>query len=434
MYTFKIGIPAEVHDTFVKNHPLCNLLQSSSWAKVKDNWGSEIVGVYEKDTLVASSLVLIKPLPAGFTMLYTPRGPVMDYTNERLVSYFMAELKKFGKKKRALFIKMDPAVQRRSSMNIHYYLIINEQASSGNGRKVARKVIQQLKQQELKYTALYTDYAGHEKELTKELAETTLLPWSEDLDVSTFPILVVLGGDGTLHNVINSLLPYDSAIPLSYIPCGSGNDFARGVGLSRNIDKALHQILRTRRPKEIQTIHYVEANQEEIGLATNNVGLGLDAAIVEKTNESSSKKALNKFKLGSLSYISSIIHVFFKQKGFPILVEMNGKQYTFNRAFLCTVTNHPYFGGGVSIMPTANPRKAVVDLVVVERINIFKILWLIFLLLRQKQGKSKHFHHFQSSKIRIVSTIPQTIHADGEILGKRSIDMVYTTQKRLFWF
>lgn len=63
-------------------------------------------------------------------------------------------------------------------MNIHYYLIINEQASSGNGRKVARKVIQQLKQQELKYTALYTDYAGHEKELTKELAETTLLPWS----------------------------------------------------------------------------------------------------------------------------------------------------------------------------------------------------------------------------------------------------------------
>ena len=98
MYTFKIGIPAEVHDTFVKNHPLCNLLQSSSWAKVKDNWGSEIVGVYEKDTLVASSLVLIKPLPAGFTMLYTPRGPVMDYTNERLVSYFMAELKKFGKK------------------------------------------------------------------------------------------------------------------------------------------------------------------------------------------------------------------------------------------------------------------------------------------------------------------------------------------------
>lgn len=110
MYEFKIGISAKEHDTFVENHPLCNLLQSSSWAKVKDNWGSEIVGVYENGTLIASSLVLIKPLPMGFTMLYTPRGPVLDYTNQELLNYFMGQLKNFGKKKRALFIKMDPPV------------------------------------------------------------------------------------------------------------------------------------------------------------------------------------------------------------------------------------------------------------------------------------------------------------------------------------
>ena len=91
------------------------------------------------------------------------------------------------------------------------------------------------------------------------------------------------------------------------------------------------------------------------------------------------------------------------------------------------------FWRGVSIMPTANPQSSR-GLSCRGTNQYFKILWLIFLLLRQKQGKSKHFHHFQSSKIRIVSTIPQTIHADGEILGKRSIDMVYTTQKRLFWF
>ena len=91
------------------------------------------------------------------------------------------------------------------------------------------------------------------------------------------------------------------------------------------------------------------------------------------------------------------------------------------------------FWRGVSIMPTANPRKAVVDLVVVERINILKFCGL-FSYCFAKTRKSKHFHHFQSSKIRIVSTIPQTIHADGEILGKRSIDMVYTTQNVCFGF
>lgn len=110
MFEFKVGINPQEHDTFVKNHPLCNLLQSSSWAAVKDNWGSEIVGVYEQGELVASSLVLIRPLPLKFTMLYTPRGPIMDYTNPTLVKFFMNELKKFGKKHRAVFVKMDPAV------------------------------------------------------------------------------------------------------------------------------------------------------------------------------------------------------------------------------------------------------------------------------------------------------------------------------------
>lgn len=99
MYIFKIGILVEVYDIFVKNYLLCNLLQLFLWVKVKDNWGFEIVGVYEKDILVVLSLVLIKLLLVGFMMLYILRGLVMDYINECLVSYFMVELKKFGKKK-----------------------------------------------------------------------------------------------------------------------------------------------------------------------------------------------------------------------------------------------------------------------------------------------------------------------------------------------
>lgn len=110
MFEFKVGIDEKEHDYFVESHSLCNLLQSSSWAKVKDNWGSELVGVYDNGQLVASSLVLIKSLPMKFTMLYTPRGPVMDYTDPLLVKYFFSELKKYGKQKNALFIKMDPTI------------------------------------------------------------------------------------------------------------------------------------------------------------------------------------------------------------------------------------------------------------------------------------------------------------------------------------
>lgn len=127
MYEFKIGIDATEHDSFVANHPLCNLLQSSSWAKVKDNWDSEIVGVYQAGELVASSLVLVRPLPLKFSMLYTPRGPVMDYMDASLVEFFTKELKKFGKTKRALFVKMDPTIHYKDS-HVGDEAQINQQA------------------------------------------------------------------------------------------------------------------------------------------------------------------------------------------------------------------------------------------------------------------------------------------------------------------
>ena len=110
MYRFVSDVKENVHDEFIKKQPLCNLLQSSSWAKVKDNWKHRIVGVYDDNTLIASALVLIKPLPLGYTMMYTPRGPIMDYENARLVTFFFEQLKKWAKPYKCLFVKCDPAI------------------------------------------------------------------------------------------------------------------------------------------------------------------------------------------------------------------------------------------------------------------------------------------------------------------------------------
>ena len=113
MYIFKTNIDAKTHDDFVKQSPLCNLLQSSNWAKIKDNWDSCITGVYQKDKLVASGLILIKHLPLSFTMMYIPRGPIMDYENKDLVKFYLKELKKWAKTKHCLFISFDPAIKLR---------------------------------------------------------------------------------------------------------------------------------------------------------------------------------------------------------------------------------------------------------------------------------------------------------------------------------
>ena len=116
MYSYKIGITAEEHDEFVKNSPQTNLLQSSDWAKIKDNWGNERLGVYQDQKLVAVASILIQPLPLGFTMLYIPRGPIMDYQNSKLVAFMLQSIKTYAKSKRAVFAKFDPSLFLRKGL------------------------------------------------------------------------------------------------------------------------------------------------------------------------------------------------------------------------------------------------------------------------------------------------------------------------------
>lgn len=116
MYSYKIGITAEEHDEFVKNSPQTNLLQSSDWAKIKDNWGNERLGVYQDQKLVAVASILIQPLPLGFTMLYIPRGPIMDYQNSQLVAFMFQSIKTYAKSKRAVFAKFDPSLFLRKGL------------------------------------------------------------------------------------------------------------------------------------------------------------------------------------------------------------------------------------------------------------------------------------------------------------------------------
>ena len=110
MYTYKTGLSTSEHDRFVIDSPQTNLLQSSSWAKIKDSWGNDRLGFYQDGNLVCRLLLENKPLPLGFSMIYIPRGPIMDYQNKELLAFVMASLKKYAKTKRALFVKFDPSL------------------------------------------------------------------------------------------------------------------------------------------------------------------------------------------------------------------------------------------------------------------------------------------------------------------------------------
>lgn len=149
MYHYQLGISATEHDAFVIQSDQTNLLQSSSWAKIKDNWGNERVGFYQEDQLVAVASILIQPLPLGFSMLYIPRGPIMDYQNKELVSYVIQSLKKIAKQHKALFVKFDP------SLFLNKHLIGQENTET----TAVQEVIDTLTKEGIEWTGRTSDLA-----------------------------------------------------------------------------------------------------------------------------------------------------------------------------------------------------------------------------------------------------------------------------------
>ena len=318
-------------------------------------------------------------------------------------------------------------------MKFHYYLLINPAAGGGKGQRIGKKVIALMEEKQLKFTVLQTKYPLHEAEIARKLTASVLFSWDAKVkrDNTCFSLLIVIGGDGTLHQVINYTT---RQIPIAYIPAGSGNDFARSLGFLQAPEKILENILQTSKPRKLPILSCYEKNSNVHSFCVNNIGIGVDASVVHATNHSSAKQQLYRYKLNSLSYVKTALGVLFKQKGFPVSIECNNQIYHFEHAFLCTAINHPYFGGGVKIAPMTNIYEAGVELMVVEKLSMLKIFYLIILLGFQRHVNSKYFHHFKANSIHLETFSKQFLQKDGEDSSKASYDFVLSSKEQLFWF
>lgn len=116
-YEFKVNIDASEFDTFVNNHPLASMFQLSTWASLKPAWSNFTCGVYSNHKLVGCALVLVRS-QYGLKMAYAPRGPLLDYNNANLVSFFFTQLKYYCSKNGISTLIFDPnVIVNRVSVN-----------------------------------------------------------------------------------------------------------------------------------------------------------------------------------------------------------------------------------------------------------------------------------------------------------------------------
>lgn len=112
-FEFKIDIDEKEYVDYLRDHPLCSLLQTPSWGNVKKGSGKHLCGIYKDGVLSGCALLLVKEMRFSQRIIYSPRGFIIDYNDRELLSEFCKGVKKFAAQTGAYAVKIDPNVLRR---------------------------------------------------------------------------------------------------------------------------------------------------------------------------------------------------------------------------------------------------------------------------------------------------------------------------------
>ncbi|MDQ0255229.1 YegS/Rv2252/BmrU family lipid kinase [Evansella vedderi] len=226
---------------------------------------------------------------------------------------------------------------------------------------------------------------------------------------------IVVGGDGTFHQTIQRLLPYN--LPFGLIPTGSGNDFGRALKIPRNTRKAIERINK----QQPQLYDLMEVNGQKV---LSVLGIGVDAETAIKCQKSRIKKILNRALLGSLAYITVALKTILTFRSFHVDIEVdNGKVHSFTRTWLIAAGNSSYYGGGIPICPTADPQNEKLDLVIVHGLNAFQLFLVMPTVFLKKHVTLPYVTTLKGEQFSIKTKETIAVQGDGEELGKTPVQV-----------
>jgi len=284
-----------------------------------------------------------------------------------------------------------------------YIFIINPIAGNGRAKKIHVQLLKDPEYVQLNPIHYYTEYSGHAEIIAAEINET--------IDGQLVEGIVIIGGDGTLHEVMNGMRLHD--VPISFIPGGSGNDFARGFRLKKNPKETLDAI-----KNNVKTLNYwlgvYETNQIKNNYFVNCIGFGFDAVVAASANNSRYKRIFNRLYLSPIIYLFSLIKELLFYKPVSITVEMDGVERQFSQCLLFTVNNHPYIGGGMKVNPLAENNMDDYSIIVIDSISKWKVLVLFSTVFTGRHLRFKEVSTFNARQIKIQATEPVPYQVDGE--------------------
>lgn len=276
-------------------------------------------------------------------------------------------------------IKPSPTTQKK-----RIRFIVNPFSGISKKGKLADQIKQHLDADLFDFEIKNTQAAGHGTELAREAIE------------QNFDMVVAVGGDGSVNEVAAALI--DSDTILGIIPAGSGNGFARHLGLSTNVKKAIQQL---NQGKKIR-IDTVKMNGRPF---VNLAGLGFDGWVSYKLKQSKLR--------GFLGYGKIVTQESFKFKPQTYQINIDGK--ILEEECLCLeIVNAPMFGYNFEIAPHAKFNDGILEIIVVKKMTPWRfpqLAWHSYQKTINESGLTKCYSG-KNIKVKIVEETP--VHIDGE--------------------
>lgn len=286
-----------------------------------------------------------------------------------------------------------------------WFVIVNPVAGMGRGLQDFPLISKLLRNSEIQCEPVFTERTSHAVELTVKAV------------VDGYRKIMVIGGDGTLHEVVNGLFIQNSVKPdevlLAVIPVGTGNDWIKMFGIPTRYNDAVQAIKDGYSfLQDVGEVTYEEAQYRQKRYMANVAGSGFDACVVRHFNHEKAKG-----RKGSRLYLWSIIRSFFTYKSAGMKVCVDGKVVYNDLLFSIAVGIGKYNGGGIQQLPAAAPDDGLLDMTIIRPIHWWHIIFRLHKLFNGQIYSIGHTMHVQGSRITITSSPDSILEVDGELLG-----------------
>ncbi|WP_460387969.1 diacylglycerol/lipid kinase family protein [Thermus thalpophilus] len=266
------------------------------------------------------------------------------------------------------------------------WVIVNPAAGRGKVGRLSGAILEAARRRGAK--AFLTEGPGHATLLAREAPPGARV--------------VAVGGDGTVHEVLRGLAGTEKA--LGVVPIGSGNDFARMLGL-RGLPwpEALEHALLA--PEE--AVDLCRVNGEPFGAS---LGVGFDALVAKRSLSAPS------FLRGMPRYLYALFAVLKDLRLPEGRVLLDGEEVYQGPLLLLAAMNGPAYGGGIPIAPMADPRDGLLSVVLARRFSRPGVVLILPRLLLGKHLSHPQVAAFAAREVEVAFPHPVPAHADGELL------------------